>query len=105
MEEYPYEERKTPKEATGFWGKLDGFLRRNKAMLGSIYALCMTAALALLVVLNNPTIMASTEGSYGYTGAPTAVNAVLWSFMVVATFLAIAAVVFVVARTRRARRG
>jgi len=112
MKEYAYEEQltrdaeKALKDNTSFWCLLDGFLRRNKAMLGSLYVLCMTAAVVLLVVMNNPSIMAGGDYGGGYGGAPVAVNAVLWSFVVVANFLAIAAFVFLVVRGRRlSKRG
>ena len=111
MEEYAYEEQLTRDAEVAlrgvtFWGRLDGFLRRNKAMLSSLYVLCMTVAVVMLVVVNNPTIMAGGEYSATYGGAPVAVNAVLWSFVVVANFLAIGAFVFLVVRGRRlSKRG
>jgi len=62
----------------------------------------MVVAATLLILINNPNLMAGTEGGE-YLDPPTIINAVLWSFIAVATFLFALAVLYMMGRRRSKR--
>ncbi|MCL2846860.1 MAG: hypothetical protein FWE38_04170 [Firmicutes bacterium] len=88
-----------PPRARGFKGFLDTFLSRNKTVLSAMYLLAMVVSGTLLVLLNNPGIMAS-GGPTDPVDPPSTINAVLWSFIVVGTFLFVMGGLYMFARRR-----
>ena len=101
MESEPSSLEEKPKKRT-FGAKLEVFLKRNKVALSAVYLMTMVVSGTLLVLVNNPNLMAGTENGYPREYPP-AINALLWSFIAVATFLFVLGVVYVLSRRKRGK--